>query len=108
MNVKEIRKELAKHHFEFKNSPVNVNVNDYWYYNGRTLNECYKKCSPRKQAAYDYCLSLCKDVNGENCGIHSYNIYMFTYHFTFTFDNKQFYALITPAHNYVYPIGEKI
>lgn len=108
MNAKEIRKELATHNIEFKNSPVDINVNDYWYYNGRRLSDCYKNYSAAKFSAYNYCTNLCATLNGENWGVRSYNCMMFTYHFTFTLDNKQFYCIITKSHNYAYPIGEKI
>lgn len=108
MNVNEIKKELAAYGFEFKNFPVNVNVNSPWYHNGRTLNDCYKSCSFRKHSAYDYCLSLCKDVNGENFGIRGYNPMIFSVHFTFEMFGISFYAVITKCHNYAYPIGEKI
>lgn len=108
MNAKEIKRALAKYEIEFKNSPVNVNVNSPLYYNGRTLRECYKHYNTAKLRAYNYCTNLCATLNGENSGICFYNSYVFSYHFTFTFDNKQFYAFINPRHNYAYPIGEKI
>lgn len=108
MNAKEIRKELAAYGVEFKNSPVDINVNDYRYHKGRCLSDCYKNYSVAKFRAYRYCTTLCGELNGENCGVRSYNWMMFTYHFTFTFDNKQFYCVITKAHNYAYPIGDKI
>lgn len=108
MTVKEIRKELAIYGVEFKNSPVSVNVNSPWYYNGRTLRECYKNCSTAKYSAYNYCINLQATLNGKNGGVRGYNSMMFTYHFTFILDNKPFYCVITKAHNYAYPIGEKI
>lgn len=108
MTVKEIKKELAMHRFEFKNSPVIVNVNDYWYHNGRTLTDCYKKCSYAKLLAYRYCSDLCDDVNGKNFGVRRYNCNTFSVHFTFEMFGIPFYAVITKYHNYAYPIGEKI
>lgn len=108
MNAKEIRKELAAYGLEFKNSPASINVNDYWYHNGRTLRECYKNCSGAKLRAYDYCLNLCTSLSGKNFGIRGYNCMAFTVHFTFEMFGISFYAVITKCHNYVYPIGEKI
>lgn len=108
MNAKDIKKFLVYYGIELKNSSVSANVNSPWYYNGRTLQECYKNCSRAKQNAYVDCLDLCRLLNGENFGVSSYNSMMFTCHFTFNFDGKQFYCVITKAHNYAYPIGEKI
>ena len=108
MTVKEIRKELAIYGVEFKNSPVSINVNDHRYHNGRCLNDCYKYYSDTQFRLYDYCAHLCAALNGKNFGIRGYNSMSFTVHFTFTFDNKQFYCVITKLHDYAYPIGEKI
>lgn len=108
MTANEIRKELSLYGLEFKNSPAYVNVNSPWYYNGRTLSDCYKKYSVAKQAAYLDCLDLCKLVNGENFGVRSYNFETFSVHFTFEMFGISFYVVITKCHNYVYPIGEKI
>lgn len=52
----------------------------------RTLYECYKNPSIYKRRAWSGCEALCKDYNGFELTVNSYNCQMFTARFNF-FDN---------------------
>ena len=86
--------------------PCDVVINDYWYAKGKTLNECYKTHSSKKQSAFNYCINMCKDLNGKHFAIASKNVNFFTVHFIFEHNGEMYLAYITKAHNYCTPIRE--
>ena len=65
------------------------------------LNSCYSSCSYQKENAYDKELSKALDLGADVWGIISYNSNIFTFGYTFDFENKKYVALITPSYDYL-------
>ena len=75
--------------------------NDY-YTEFYTLNQCFNKWSTFKQNIYNYYYELLKKNSDKiiDYGIRSYNSMIINLHSIIIKDNKKYYLLITPAHNY--------
>lgn len=60
------------------------------------LYECYANPSAAKRDAMDYCLRLCRDLNGTDLRIIGYNCMVFSVGFVFTDENgRKCFAYIT-------------
>lgn len=108
MTKNEIKKALENYGLTVHKKPVIVNINQWYYYHGETLNDCYKKPSVAKQRAYDYCVRLCNELNGKYFAIRGANCMTFSVHFIFKFDEKYYYCHITKSYNHCYPIEQLI
>lgn len=76
----------------------------------KPLYECYSSCSGEKERAYRYCRECAEEIDNSlnvycDCGVSSYNTFMFTYGICFTINNVTYYLYITPTKNalYIYP-----
>lgn len=73
----------------------------------KSLSQCYSNYSYIKERVYNEWEDFFKDVS--SClerGVNSFNCMMFTYNALFTYNNKEYYAYITPTYNYIYEIME--
>ncbi len=61
------------------------------------LNQCYDRCSNKKQNAWEYCKALCKKYNGNGLKILSYNGYQFTACFKYEENGKQYLMYINKS-----------
>ena len=72
------------------------------------LRQCYNKYSYNKEKALEYCVriqSKIRDMDGVqivSSGIHSYNIFQFTYAINFIKDGKKYCLYITKDKNTLY------
>lgn len=76
----------------------------------KPLYQCYSSCSYEKEHVYNYCRECAEEINNAlnvycDCGVSSYNTFMFTYGICFTINNVIYYLYITPSKNtlYIYP-----
>ena len=83
-------------------------VQEEYYKKFKTLRECYGKWSDAKENVYNYYRNLLNNNADkvENYGIRSYNANVIVLHAIVEKDNKKYYLVITPAHNYFNEIGE--
>ena len=90
---------------EFKE---NKNFNMEYWNEFKTLRECYEKWSDRKENIYNYYKNLLLDNTDkvEKYGIRSYNCNVIILHAIVEKDNKKYYLVITPSHNYFNELGE--
>lgn len=74
---------------------------DYLRASATMLSQVYGKYSKAKADAYDYCLRLCRDLDGHDLRIVSSNVYHFSVGFRFTDKEtgKEKFAYITRDHN---------
>lgn len=77
-----------------------------------TLVECYNTCSHEKQRIYcewaEFAIEhKMRGIWGAH-GIYSHNRYTFKFDCIITDGNENFYAHITPAHNYIYVCGKEV
>ena len=79
-----------------------------YYQEFKTLRECYEKWSDAKENVYNYYKNLLNNNADkvENYGIRTYNANVITLHAIVEKDNKKYYLVITPAHNYFNELGE--
>lgn len=67
---------------------------------GNNLYKCYAHPSYAKFDAMDYCNALCREMNGRDLRIISYNVMVFTVGFIFTDeDGRECFAYITRDHD---------
>ena len=86
---------------------VKEKYNDYKKSNNCTLYDVYNTFSHAKAKAFQYCVDLCNQYNGELLKIVSYNQNMFTCGFTYTNDNgEKMFVYITKANDYQTKIEE--
>lgn len=69
--------------------------------NLKTLYECYERPSTSKLLIYNEWCDFAKKVDATEYGIASYNANIFTFDFCFKYEDKKYYAHITPSHNYI-------
>lgn len=55
----------------------------------RSLFDCYKKPSARKQAIYASCVQEAIEHNAMEYGIRSYNVNVFTFYYIYTNENGE-------------------
>lgn len=79
-----------------------------YYKEFKTLRECYEKWSDTKERVYNYYRRLLNDNTDkvEKYGVRSYNSMVIVLHAIVEKDNKKYYLVITPSHNYFNEIGE--
>lgn len=70
-----------------------MNSSDY------SLRDVYKSHSWRKEHAFDYCRTLCRDYDGAELRIISYNSNIFTCGFVGVVDGKKAFVYITPSYD---------
>lgn len=73
----------------------------------KPLYQCYGACSYEKERVYSYCRECAKEIDNAlnvycDCGVSSYNTFMFTYGVYFTINNVIYYLYITPSKNTLY------
>ena len=84
---------------EFKE---NKKIDTEIYKDFKSLRQCFDRWSDRKENIYNYYSNLLNN----NCdsvlkyGIRSYNCNFINLHAIIEKDNKKYYLLITPSHNY--------
>ena len=61
----------------------------------KTLGECYKNCSYRKERAFMYCMDLCTKYNGTDLRIIGYNCSTFSVGFIGYVNNRKAFIYIT-------------
>ena len=72
---------------------INTNLKDIY--------QCYDRPSQAKVSIYNDWCDFAKKVDASNWGIASYNANIFTFDFCFKYEDKKYYAHITPCHNYI-------
>lgn len=74
----------------------------------KRLDQCYQTCSTAKNRIYNYYKELLEKNadNVEKYGVRSYNSMVIVLHAIVEKDNKKYYLVITPAHNYFNELGE--
>lgn len=77
------------------------------YIDLKPLYECYSSCSGEKERAYSYCRECVQYIDSAlnvycDCGVSSYNTFMFSYGICFTINNVTYYLYITPTKNALY------
>ena len=74
------------------------------------LQECYNKPSQAKINIYDEWIEFCYKNSDlfTACGVESFNTMCFTLDFIISNGLDNFYAHITPVHNYLYVFGEEV
>lgn len=78
--------------------------NRYVPFKNGCLFDVYGSFSQAKQRAYDYCIKLANDLGGRGFSIMGANCMQFTVGFTFSIDNKKYFAYITKDYNRYYEI----
>jgi hypothetical protein len=77
-----------------------------------TLLECYRAVSSEKEEVYCKLVEMAQRYRIEGLygahGISSFNTFMFTFDCIITNGLDNFYAHITPAHNYLYVFGKEV
>lgn len=102
MKKREVKKINLGEDFEI----VNNNKINYYCKQFKTMYQCYNRPSQEKESIYNYYYNLLLN----NCdsvlsyGVRSYNTFMITLNAIIEKDNKRYYVLITPAHNYIIEI----
>lgn len=83
-------------------------VQEEYYKEFKTLRECYGKWSDTKENVYNYFRKLLNDNADEveKYGIRSYNANVIILHAIIEKDNKKYYLVITPSHNWFNELGE--
>lgn len=73
-----------------------------YYKEFKTLSDCYSRWSDAKERVYNYYRTLLIDNCDivKNYGIRSYNSNVIVLHAIVEKDNKKYYLVITPAHNW--------
>ena len=75
--------------------------------NMTSLSDCYKSFSARKKSAWNYCLGLMADLDGNNLKVVSYNVNIFTAGFLFIDkDGEPCYMHVTPSYDQAIKISE--
>ena len=72
--------------------------------NLKTLYQCYDRPSQAKVGIYNEWVEYARKVDASKWGIATYNANVFTFDFCFKYEDKKYYAHITPCHNYIVEI----
>lgn len=79
-------------------------VNAYGYalkaHGRRDIREAYGRVSGAKVSAWNRCVDLCSENNGEGLTVVSTNTFVFTAAFKFAKNGKDYLCYITPSYNY--------
>lgn len=80
----------------------NSSMEQGYYTQFKRLEDCYTKCSDAKKSVYNYYFNLLKNNADyiESYGVRSYNCNFINLHSIVEKNNKKYYLLITPSHNY--------
>lgn len=93
--------------FELKKS-----INHVPHYTIRNLSDCYNKPSIYKERIYEQWLDFYNTLPYEQQfyypSIRSFNCNIFTLEMIVIYNNKLHYLVITPSHNYAYPIESEV
>lgn len=80
---------------------ANKNFTQEYYESYKTLRECYGRWSDAKENIFNYYKKLLEDNSKViKYGIRSYNANVITLHAEIEKDNKKYYLVITPSHNW--------
>lgn len=74
-------------------------------YPHRTIWDCYNRPSATKVSIYEKWLHYASEVGAYGFTVSSSNRHVFTLDFQFKYNNVNYHAHITPAHNYLYKLA---
>lgn len=78
-------------------------TNDLHKFVGVTLEDCYKRISPRKTEVYNKWKKWADENGVQYFGVKAYNSYLFTLHGLLPLDGKRFYFIVTFDRATLYP-----
>ena len=79
-------------------------IDDYesaWHRGDTYLWEVYGRCSWEKERAYESCKRIRDSLGGTTMFIHSYNTFMFTLVYTFTYEGVEYVVKETPTNRFI-------